>query len=243
MAVYSNTDCSQFFPGKLFLMRIFFPLLFLVLPATLFGQGKELKFTKIDNNACNRYFVACIDSFYLNLPVVRNSNFSTHIRISLPGQRIDFFSKDNLNFHGILTNEITRYKGVKTKWGKPHRIIFQKIQLDPLLSSEVAKAILNSGQTSNPTDSLITSWKKYLDCDWIKFQFKIKESYIQQHYRCPLSQPEQVKYRDVIIDNLVILNKDLELEKRYDEFLKLLPKKKTYSKDGYEMLFLLPLKE
>jgi hypothetical protein len=214
----------------------------------LLGQNKELQMVKIDSDVTWRNStLAERESFYFNLPVVKNSDFHTHIRISFTGQVIDFFSNDNIHFEGILTNEITQYKLTKTEWGKSKqasKIVFQKLSLDPILSSSVAKQILETGQDSIPTDSLLPSWYKwYHHCGNIEFQVKYNGKYVNQSFHCPWSQPDTARFLDIILANNNLISNKFELEKRYDEFQALLVKGKTYSRNDYMMLYLMTDRE
>ena len=218
-------------------------ILNLIVSVSIFGQTSDLNSTKIDTNYTWRNSsIVERDSFYLDLPIVNNSDYKTHFRISLTGQTVDFFSNDNVNFQGILTNEITEYKTVKAEWGEgseSYQIISQKLQIDSDLCSTVAMRILKTGQGSLPTDSLISTWNKwYLHCGSIEFQFNTNGDYHAQTYHCPWSQPDTAKFKNIIISNFELLNEKLELEKYYDEFEDLLPKGKTYSRDGYRMIYI-----
>lgn len=184
-----------------------------------------------------------IDSFYHLLPVVKNSKFKIHIRVSLTGQTIDLYSNDKISFQGTLTNNITEYKSVKTKGGErseSSQVVYQTFQLDSTLSSEVATKILQSGQDNIPTDSLVKNWKKwYLHCGSIFFQFKENNNYIEQSFHCPWSQPDSVEFKKTIISNYKFLEDKLQLETRFGTFESLLPKGKTYSKDGYGIMYIM----
>lgn len=210
----------------------------------LSAQTDELKTVELDTNFNWRNStLAELDSFYYNLPVVENSQYLTHFRISLSGQTIDFFSRDNESFQGLLTNVITEYRPVKKEWGKSSEssnYVFQKTMINSTLSTNIAKKILQSGQNLIPTDSLIPSWNKwYLHCGSIKFQFKLGENYSEQSFHCPWSQPDTTMSAEVIVSNYELLETELELKKAYDDFQSKLAKGKTYSRNGYMMMYIM----
>ncbi|MFK7907667.1 MAG: hypothetical protein AB8B69_21190 [Chitinophagales bacterium] len=222
---------------KQILLTIF--LLFTIFQA--FAQT-TLKSTRIDTNyTWKNSTLIERNHFYLKLPVVEKSQYKTHFRISLTGQIIDFFSEDSISFKGILTNEIIEYKETETKWGKgseKYQIVYQTQELDESLSTQLAKQIIESGQVAIPTDSLIEGWNDgYLHCKSIDFQFKIDEFYKELSFSCTNNQLDSIRFKSIILSNEELLKNELDLETKYIEFKNLLPKGKTYSKDGYKMLY------
>lgn len=219
-------------------MKQLFSAFLILISTSLFSQSNDLHKIEIDTGFTWRNSTAAErDSFYLNLPVVRNTSFKTHIRISLVGQRIDLVSDDNKQFSGTLTNSTTEYKTVKTEFGDSYeafRIVSNKVLLDSSICSLIASKIIESGQPYIPTDSLIPSWNKwFLHCASADFQIKLKSNYVEQYYYCPWSQPDSTEFKDIIVSNYSLLNGSLRLDVYYETFEGLLEKGKTYSKDSY----------
>ncbi|MEM8892132.1 MAG: hypothetical protein AAGD28_29405 [Bacteroidota bacterium] len=182
-----------------------------------------------------------LDSFYLHLPKPEGTSFQAYLRIKLPGQTVDLFSGDGEHFQGILTNEICAYKAVKTKWGKQtkeKKVFSQQESLDPISCTRIAKEILASGQISFPTDSLIANWESgMLHCGTAVFQLNLNSGFIEQSYFCPWSQDDTVKFAATITSNIRLLENELELPTRYNEFTTQLPKGGIYSRNGYRMKY------
>lgn len=223
-------------------------LCFLFLSLQVIAQDFPLQATSIDTNyTWSNSTLAERNYFYLRLPILKKTEYKTYFRVSLSGQTIDFFSKDNISFNGILTNHIIEYKDIETKWGKGserHQIVYQTQELDSSLSTKLANQIIQSGQATIPTDSLIKNWNnQYLHCKCVDFQFKIGNDYKETSFSCPQNQSDSMDFKSIILSNLELLEKELELEIRYNEFTKLLPKGKTYSRDGYRLMYVMMNKE
>lgn len=224
-----------------------FLIINLLMSIGLYGQTTDLETVKLNPAFSWSTRLAKQDSFYFKLPVVQHSEYLSHFRISLTGQTIDFFSKDNERFEGLLTNTIIEYKPVKMDWGESEeaiRYIFQKVRLDTMLSTRVAKQILQSGLDQIPTDSLIPSWNKwFLHCGDIELQFRLNKNYTEQSFSCPWSQSDTTDFAKIIVANYELLQKELDLESYYKRFTFKLGSGKTYSKDGYMMMYTLTNKE
>ena len=223
-------------------------LLTLVTSTGLPAQIADLETVKVDTDfAWRNSTLAERDSFYFNLPVLRNSHFKTHFRVSIPSQTIDFFSNDNDRFQGLLVNKTTEYKSTKTEWGKrtkAYRYVFQKVAIDTALSTTIAKQILKSCQDAIPTDTLIPSWSKwYLHCGSMEFQFMINRKYHAESFHCPWSQPDTTEFAEVIVSNYELIKCELDLDRRFDEFEAQLTRGKTYSRDGHIMTYLMTQRE
>lgn len=212
--------------------------LLILISTSLFSQSNDLHKIEVDTGFTWQNSTASErDSFYLNLPVVRNTSFKTHIRVSLLGQRVDLVSNNNKQFSGTLTNTITKYKTAEKENGGTYdefQVVSNKIQLDSSISSFVASRIIESGQSTYPTDSLIHSWNgRYLHCSSINFQFNINGNFVEQSYYCPWSQAETIELKDIIVSNYNLLEEQFQLKTKYNDFNNLLEKGNTYSKDGY----------
>ena len=225
---------------KVTLSTIFF--LFL----TIFASGQEngLRTRFIDENYSWRNATEKqLDSFYFNLQPIQNTNFKSHFRISLTGQTIDFYSSDNFQFHGKLINYITEYITVKSKdsdydQSKEYQYVFEQIDLEQSKVDKIIEKFIKTGLPEIPTDTLIPSWQRnFLHCNNLVFQFNIDKKYTKQIFHCPWGQKDSVEFKSIILDNYEILKSTFQLDTLYGIFENKLPKGKTYSRDGYRMMY------
>lgn len=212
--------------------------------------GQQLQYKKIDRNYSWRTATKSqIDSFYYELSPIQSSEKQIHLRISLTGQLVDIFSKDGKKYEGVLTNIITEYisrkvKGQEYEESVASQEVFQKVSLDSAKVKYVFDSLVASGQLEIPTDSLIPNWNAYfLHCGSINFQYKIDEQFITQEYFCPWSQSDTVAYKSVIVSNYNLIKTTFNLDSLYKLFENELPKGKSYSRDGYRMMYKLTDKE
>ncbi len=183
-----------------------------------------------------------IDTFSDGLPAIEKSVYNVEFRLLLGNQIVEFHSDDRSNFDGSVTNSIKQIGYVKTKEGsnpQASKIHIQTIAIDSITSTRLARKILQSGQAEIPTDSLIPSWvNRYLHCGSIAYQFKLDDNYSKKSFHCPWNQPDSTEYKDIIIANYNLLVDSLKLTELYDKFMQQLPKGKTYSRNGYSMMYL-----
>lgn len=212
--------------------------------------GQQLHYKKIDKDytwrTANKYQ---IDSFYYNLIPIQKSEKQTHLRISLTGQEIDIFSNDGKNYEGVLTNITTEYSSKKVK-GQDYeesvasQEVYQKICLDKAKVKNVFDSLIASRQFEIPTDSIIPNWNTdFLHCGSIHFQYKIDGQFKTQEYFCPWSQSDTVTYKSIIVGNYDLIKKILNLDSLYKQFENELGKGKSYSRDGYRMMYKMTDKE
>lgn len=213
---------------------------------TNFASGQEhgLLIKLIDENySWNNATVEQLDSLYFDLQSIQTTKLKFHIRISLKGQTIDFYSSDNVKFHGKLTNYITEYITVKSKNSaydqiKEHQFVIEQIEFEQTKVDKIAEKIIKSGQPEIPTDTLISSWQhNFFDCSSLVFQFNINGNYTKQTFYCPWGQNDSVEYKNIILDNYQTLKSTFQLDSLYDSFESKLPKGKTYSCDGYKWMY------
>jgi len=186
---------------------------------------------------------AQLGSFYFNLRPVPTTTFKAHFRISLEGQIIDFYTYDNVIYHGKLTNYTIEYKyttvennGQTSKQSKQYQYVFEQVDLAPSKVRKAVKKLLKTGQSKIPTDALIASWKtRFYDCGAISFQFNINGQYTRQTFRCPWGQKDEVAFKNTILGNYKMLRATLELDSLYSTFENKLPGG-TYSSNGYLMM-------
>ncbi len=228
-------------------MKVTFTLIFFFL-LTIFASGQEngLRTKLIDENYSWRNKTAeQLDSFYFDLQPVQTTKFKSHFRISLTGQTIDFYSSDNVKFHGKLTNFITEYITVKSKdsdydQSKEYQYVIEQISLEKTAVDKFVKGLIKTGQLEIPTDTLISSWQRnFLHCNSLVFQFNIDGKYTKQIFHCPWGQKDSVEYKNIVLDNYQSLKSTFQLDSLYDSFEDKLPKGKTYSRDGYRMMYIM----
>ena len=225
---------------KVTLTIVFFFLL------TIFVSGQEngLRTKLIDKNYSWKSTTAGqLDSFYFELKPIQTTKFKSHFRISLTGQTIDFYSSDNIKFYGKLTNYITEYITVKSKnsdyeQSKEYQYVIEQIDLEQTKVDKIVEQLIKTGQPKIPTDTLITSWQRnFLHCNSIIFQFSIDGKYTKQIFHCPWGQNDSVEFKSIILDNYEILKSTFQLDSLYNSFEIKLPKGKSYSRDGYRMMY------
>ena len=219
-------------------------IFFLLLTICVCGQENGLRTKLIDENYSWRNKTAeQLDSFYFDLQPIQTTKFKSHFRISLTGQTIDFYSSDNLKFHGKLTNFITEYITVKSKdsdydQGKEYQYVIEQISLENTAVNKFVEGLKKTGQLEIPTDTLIPSWQRnFLHCNSLVFQFNINGKYTKQIFHCPWGQKDSVEFKSIILDNYETLKSTFQLDSIYDSFEGKLPKGKTYSRDGYRMMY------
>jgi hypothetical protein len=225
---------------------IFTTILFVLLTICVSGQENGLRTKFIDENYSWRNATAeQLDSFYFDLQPIQSTKFKAHFRISLSGQTIDFYSSDNVKFHGKLTNYITEYITVKSKdsdydQSKELQYVIEQIDLEQTRVDKIVEKLIRTGQSEIPTDTLIASWQRnFLHCNSLVFQFNIDGKYTKQIFHCPWGQKDSVEFKSIILDNYEKLKSTFQLDSLYDNFESKLPKGKTYSRDGYRIMFIM----
>ncbi len=217
--------------------------MFLIIYAS--GQENGLRTKLIDENySWNNATSEQLDSFYFDLQSIQTTKFKSHFRIYLTGQTIDFFSSDNEEFHGKLTNYITEYITVKSKdrdydQSKRYQYLIKQIDLEQSKVKKIVENLIKTRQPEIPTDTLIASWQSnFLHCNSIVFQFNFKGKYTKQTFYCPWGQKDSVEYKNIVLENYQSLKSTFQLDSLYDSFKDKLPKGKTYSRDGYRMMYI-----
>jgi len=217
---------------------------FLLLTNCVSGQENGLCTKPIDENCSWRNATAeQFDSFYFDLQAVPTTKFKSHFRISLTGQTIDFYSSDNVKFQGKLTNYITEYISVKSKdsdydQSKEYQYVFEQIDLEQTNVGKIVENMIKTRQPEIPTDTLIASWSRnFLHCSRLVFQFNIDGKYTKQIFDCPWGQKDSVEFKSIILDNYEKMKSTFQLDSLYDSFEGKLPNGKSYSRDGYRMMY------
>ncbi len=183
---------------------------------------------------------AILDSIYLGLDPVSSTSHRTFIRISFPGQIIDLVSHGDSAFLGTLTQETTEYRSVKAEWGddsQPFQRIYQREPIDTTTATALASQLLQSGQDTLATDSLVPGWAhRITDCWSMMYWFKIGERYVEQDFYCVHGQNDSLPEKRILISNYDRITQALHLKERYDAFTSSLPGG-TYSRDGFVMMW------
>lgn len=232
-------------------MRATFIILFFVFYSIFVqGQNSVLQTKLIDENySYPKILSNQLDSFYFGLQPINKTKYKYHIRISLTGQIIDFYSSNNIDFLGTLINYTIEYKTVKDKENDSNKsmayqYVIEHINLEQLLVDSIVKKILITGLSKIPTDSLINSWQlRFHHCNNLIFQFNLNGKYTEQIFHCPWEQEDTIKFKKEILDNYQTLKSLFKLDSLYEDFESKLSKGKTYSKDGYEMRFIMTNKQ
>src|SRR5690606_9904358 len=222
----------------------FSTIFFLLLTICVSGQENGLRTKLIDKNySWNTVTAEQLDSFYFDLQSIQTTKLKAHFRISLTGQTIDFYSSDNVKFQGKLTNYITEYITVKSKdsdydQSKEYQYVIEQIVLEQTKVDKFVEGLIKTGQLEIPTDTLISSWhRNFLHCNSLVFQFNIDGKYTKQIFHCPWGQKDSVEFKSIILDNYETLKSTFQLDSLYDSFESKLPNGKSYSRDGYRMMY------
>jgi hypothetical protein len=183
------------------------------------------------------------DSLEVSLVDIEKSEYAFYFRLLLSGQTVEIFSQDNKNYQGIISNSIKEYNQIKVDdeyRTQATKLFTEKVSIDSSVASSIAQQIIESGQPSIPTDTLIKSWTRwYLHCGSLNFEIQNNGKYIRQSFHCPWSQPDSVEFKDVILSNYDLLKRELRLDSIYQFFWSQLPKGKTYSRSGYGMTYIM----
>ncbi|MCU0437580.1 MAG: hypothetical protein MUC49_06665 [Raineya sp.] len=189
-----------------------------------------------------------INYFYFKLRPLQSSPYKTHIRIEYLSQVVDLYSNDNIYFESFLTNIITKYpkdENKKMNSSKGYAYYFEKIALNSEKAKLVVNKLYETQQPAIPTDSLIPHWNNlYIHCSTLTFEYRIEGKYHQQEYSCLQVQDiDSVAYTEILLNNLKFIKKELSLDSLYTRFLNKLPKGKSYSRNGYGIMYIPTKKE
>jgi hypothetical protein len=231
---------------KVILFSIFF--LNIVFYANCQENGLKIKINDEDDSLGILNMNENIDNFYFHRLPINPTIYKSQIRISLPGQEIDFFSLDGKNYQGLLTNFILEFNNknkndIYYNRKEVFKFIYEEIKLENNIVEKMVENLLSINQLVLPTNNLITGWQSdfsnsYKNCNAIIFQFNINENYTRQIFHCPWYQKDTVKFKNLILKNLDSLYTKFQLDTLYYLFEKKLPKGKTYTKDGISFSYL-----
>ncbi|KXX71149.1 hypothetical protein AVL50_09970 [Flammeovirga sp. SJP92] len=188
-----------------------------------------------------------LNEFYFEVEPIKNSVYKYHFRHQRDGQIIDIYSDNGKVFSGELINSIIQYKDIKTDYGtgsKANSYIYQSIQLNTDSATKVGAMILNQKFYSTPTDTLIAGWNfGWLDCGSISFSFKVQNNFKVSEYTCHRLQNDSINYVTSIKTMYDTIGQILDLQNKYSEFEPKLDKGKTYSKNGFVMMYIMSEKQ
>lgn len=196
-----------------------------------------------ENSLCRQFSQLRTDSTFFGLYPVKNSLKKLHLRVRIPGQILDIYKNENDTYQGTITNEISEYiQGHGDTKGQKE--IFYSTPLNEGKVEEVLNKLIQSNQYEIPTDSLIPDWSfRSLHCSSITFEYKLNGQYYYQNFYCPWAQKDSIEFKKTIIDNFDYIKSAFRLDSLYRDFEKLLPKGRTYSKDGYRMMYIMTSSE
>ncbi len=183
------------------------------------------------------------DSLEISLIDIDKSDYIFYFRVLLSGQTVEIYSEDNKTYDGKIVNSIKEYDQVEIEdeyRTKATQLYTEKVPIETSKATSLARQIIQSGQLSIPTDTLIETWTRwYLHCESLRFEIKNDGRYFEQSFHCPWSQPDSVEFKDVILSNYDLLKRELKLDSIYHNFWLKLPKGKTYSRSGYGMTYMM----
>lgn len=230
---------------KIILFSIFF--LYIVFSAKCQENVLKIKMIDEEHSLGILNLNENIDNFYFHSQPINPTIYKSQIRISLPGQEIDFFSLDGKNYQGLLTNFILEYNNINKNdiyynRKEVFKFLYEEIKLENNIVESMVGNLLSTNQLDVPTDNLITNWQSdfsnsYKNCDAIIFQFNINENYTRQIFHCPWYQKDTVKFKYLILKNLDSLYSKFQLDTLYNLFKEKLPKGKTYTKNGLSFTY------
>ncbi len=182
---------------------------------------------------------------YNILPIEKSEDL-VNIRILFPRQIIELRKNKNNQYLGFVLNKTTQYNYSKRDRNELKNTVefFKKTSIEPDKTKEIIDKLIQSNQIKLPTDSQIENWNRnYLHCNGINFQLKILNNIQKQEYNCPLYQDEEKQSIKIIAENIRFVQSKLKLDSIYKNFESDLPLGKSYSYDGYRMIYKLTEKQ
>ncbi len=187
------------------------------------------------------------DTLEVPLTDIKKSDYVFYFRLLLSGQIVELYSRDNKTFDGKIVNSIKEYNQVKVDGEyqiNATKLYTENVSIERSKATSLARQIIESGQVSIPTDSLIeTGTRLFFHCESLKFEIMYGGRYLEQSFHCPWRQPDSLEFIDVILSNYDLLKRELNLDSIYQNFWSQLPKGRTYSRNGYEMAYLFTNKQ
>ncbi len=200
-----------------------------------------------DEYSWRNHSEAELNEFYFGIDPIEKSEFKYHFRHQRDGQIIDIYSKNGESFSGELINSITEYRSIKTEYGKDSKAdkyVYEKVELNTKNVTEIGRLILNQKLYSIPTDTLIEGWNfGWLDCGAVSFSFKTENNFQFSEYSCHWHQNDSINYVATIKKMYDSIGQILDLQNKYSEFESKLKKGKTYSKNGFMMMYIMTEKQ
>ncbi len=224
------------------IIRIFILILSIV-SVKIYSQSIEYKLNDITNNKLS---LEKENQYLYNLNPINQTSGSIHFRIIYNRQIIDLIRTNRNQFSGSILNRITQfnYKKKNKNELKDKYEFFQRNEIDSVKAKEIVNKLLISKQYNLPSDSLIPNWNSnFLHCNTTYYQIKIENNVKNQKYDCIYGQDSTNVINKTLIDNNRLITKSLKLDSIYSSFTNKLPKGKSYSYDGYRVMYILTEKQ
>ncbi len=188
-----------------------------------------------------------LNEYYFEIKPIEQSEFKYHFRHQRDGQIVDIYSNDQKKFSGRLINSIIEYKDIKTDYGiesKANNYVFEEIELNKDSVSKIGQLIIRQKLYLIPTDTLIEKWNfGWLDCGGVNFSYKTDKKFRISEYSCLRQQNDSIEYVVAIKLMFDTIGQTLDLQQKYSEFESKLEKGKTYSKNGFLMMYVFTEKQ
>ncbi len=168
-----------------------------------------------------------VDSMFYNLPSIKNSSNKQHIRITYKGQLIDIYQTHENKYSGTLTNYITEYKTIKKKKTKTESYV-QYYETQILDSTEVKRAFENITLSKQNRYGRLS--EKIDMNEPLLLEFFIDNKYSFQTYYFFPPKKEDIQKAILYQEIYYIASSAFSLRKKYYNFEKTLPKRKTFLK-------------
>jgi len=226
---------------KIQILVIIFLLKFVSINSQILDN--EIHSIKIEKES-KKFGIEDDNQILLNQKPLNKYSDSIHFKIFFNQQSISLIEKKNGDKFGYVVNRIIQYnykKKDKNKLKDTYEF-YQTIELSKIQIENVINQLFETKQIEIPSDTLIPNWNRnYLHCNSVQFKLRIGKKTVNQNYDCPWNQDATNNMISTIIDNEKYIRKELKLDSIYSEFKNNLPKGKTYSSDGYRMMYIMTL--
>ena len=228
---------------KIQILVIIFLLKFVSINSQILDN--EIHSIKIEKES-KKFGIEDDNQILLNQKPLNKYSDSIHFKIFFNQQSISLIEKKNGDKFGYVVNRIIQYNYKKKDKNKSKDTyeFYQTIELSKIQIENVINQLFETKQIEIPSDTLIPNWNRnYLHCNSVQFKLRIGKKTVNQNYDCPWNQDATNNMISTIIDNEKYIRKELKLDSIYSEFKNNLPKGKTYSSDGYRMMYIMTEKQ
>ncbi|MBL7896607.1 MAG: hypothetical protein JNK50_15025 [Bacteroidia bacterium] len=211
---------------------------FLLFGQHYFGQTKSI-FVPIHRNSSSYradtsfwYIIQNNNFLKAELPDLKKSIDSLHFRFSTDIQAVDIWTTNFQTFHGIFTNFTTSYHHDPYKLDpRPEAFFSSKSNLDEKTAKEIYNIFNSLSIFSIPTDSRILGWESGNDGIEYLIEYSTPTNYSFKEYWTPYAYKKTIK-EAALIDSLVQqLETNLQLAKKFKDFINTLPEGSYYAGD------------